>query len=148
MNTMQQTPKGWYYSISPYKPARKFQSHIIFSVTDLFGTVLLAITTTKLSFMKRDPFATDGSADLGEQYKDERTEKKIHEHLNNEKDIITEEDIANAPAGPVNKNPAETVGIPEATKEDTSNGEQKIEEEKIKDNTDPGIGTSWNVLES
>lgn len=99
--------------------------------------------------MKRDPFATDGSADLGDQYKDEKTEKKIHEHLNNEKDIITEEDIANAPVGPVNKEGiALPVDIPEPTKEELQQTEEKLEEDKVKDNTDPGIGTAWNVLES
>ncbi len=98
--------------------------------------------------MKRDPFATDGSADLGDQYKDERTEKKIHEHLSNENDIITEEDIANAPVGPVNKeevNQAEESG---QEKETIKEDKDKKEEDTLKDNTDPGIETSWNVLES
>lgn len=99
--------------------------------------------------MKRDPSATEGTPDLGDQYKDERTEKKIHEHLNNEKDIITEEDIANAPAGPVNKEGATLpVDIPEAKKDELKETEDKKEEDKVKDNTDPGIETSWNVLGS
>ena len=98
--------------------------------------------------MKRDPFATDGSADLGEQYKDERTEKKIHEHLNNEKDIITEEDIANAPVGPVTKEEVPAAEIPGSKEEEKKEGEKKPEDEQVKDNTDPGIETAWNVLES
>lgn len=104
---------------------------------------------TKLHFMKRDPFATDGSADLGEQYKDERTEKKIHEHLNNEKDIITEEDIANAPAGPVkNEGVAMPAVVPKEKKEAPGETGNTKEEDKVKDNTDPGVETAWNVLES
>lgn len=99
--------------------------------------------------MKRDPFTTEGTGDLGDQYKDERTEKKIHEHLNNEKDIITEEDIANAPAGPVNKEGVTIpVDITEEKKDELKIEEDKKEEDKLKDNTDPGIETSWNVLES
>lgn len=100
--------------------------------------------------MKRDPSATEGSQDLGDQYKDERTEKKIHEHLNNEKDVISEEDIANAPAGLVNKDqqakesPEE---LPESKKEELEE-EKELEEKKVKDNEDPGIETAWNVLES
>ena len=90
--------------------------------------------------MKRDPSATDGSPDLGDQYKDERTEKKIHEHLNNENDVITEEDIANAPVGPVHKEEREE-------EQDETTDKEKQPEEKLKDNTDPGIDTSWNVLE-
>lgn len=99
--------------------------------------------------MKKDPFATDGSADLGEQYKDEKTEKKIQEHLNNEKDIITEQDIADAPAGPVQKNGATLpVDISPAEKDALKETEEKKEADKIKDNNDPGIETSWNVLGS
>lgn len=99
--------------------------------------------------MKRDPSATEGSQDLGDQYKDERTEKKIHEHLNNEKDVISEEDIANAPAGLVNKDQQakEPVKLPESKKEEPEE-EKELEEKKIKDNEDPGIETAWNVLES
>ena len=95
--------------------------------------------------MKRDPSANEGTPDLGDQYKDERTEKKIHEHLNNENDIITEEDIANAPVGLVNK--IEEIDIPE-TKQETVEEEKEQEKNKVKDNDDPGIDTSWNVLES
>jgi hypothetical protein len=96
--------------------------------------------------MKRDPSVNEGLPGLGDQYKDERTEKKIHEHLNNEKDIITEEDIANAPAGPVNKQQA--VKIPEEKKEALKEEQKNQEGNKLKDNEDPGIDTSWNILES
>ena len=96
--------------------------------------------------MKRDPSANEGTPDLGDQYKDERTEKKIHEHLNNENDIITEEDIANAPVGLVNK--IEEIDIPETKKETVEEEKKEQEKNKVKDNDDPGIDTSWNVLES
>ena len=99
----------------------------------------ISLPITKLQIMKRDPSAIDGSEDLGDQYKDERTEKKIHDHLNNENDVITEEDIANAPVGLVHKEPHPV----------ESAGEPKLpEENKVKDNEDPDIDTSWNVLES
>lgn len=98
--------------------------------------------------MKRDPFATDGSADLGDQYRDERTEKKIHEHLSNEKDIITEEDIANAPVGPVNKEEIPAAVLPASGKETTKGEETIAQDEKVNENMDPGIETAWNVLES
>ena len=103
--------------------------------------------------MKRDPSATEGTPGLGDQYKDERTEKKIHDHLNNENDVITEQDIANAPTGLVNKElvnkeeVAQQEDIPAEPKEELT-GENKTAEDKVKDNTDPGIETSWNVLES
>ena len=98
--------------------------------------------------MKRDPSATEGTPGLGDQYKDERTEKKIHDHLNNENDVITEQDIANAPTGLVNKEEvAQQEDIPAELKEELT-GENKTAEDKVKDNTDPGIETSWNVLES
>lgn len=99
--------------------------------------------------MKRDPFATEGSTDPGEQYIDEKTEKKIEKHLTDETDEITEQDIADAPAGPVNKK-GETipVDIPGSKKEELKEEEDKKEEDKVKENTDPGIETAWNVLES
>ncbi|MBC7936961.1 MAG: hypothetical protein H7Y86_16560 [Rhizobacter sp.] len=98
--------------------------------------------------MKRDPSATEGSEDLGDQYKDERTEKKIHEHLNNEEDIITEQDIANAPAGPVNKKDAAPADINKSKKEELKEEANDQEGTKIKDNEDPDIQTSWNILGS
>ena len=88
--------------------------------------------------MKRDPSTNDPSEDLSEQYKDERTEKKIHEHLSNKDDVITEEDIANAPVGIVHKNDEGHVD----SKADSA------EQEKLKDNDDPDIDTTWNILES
>ncbi|RYY68925.1 MAG: hypothetical protein EOO13_10980 [Chitinophagaceae bacterium] len=98
--------------------------------------------------MKRDPSAEEGTPGLGDQYKDERTEKRLQEHLNNENDIITEEDIANAPVGPVNKEGEEIpVEIPEEKIESLEAERKDQEETKLKDNEDPGIGTSWNVLE-
>ena len=93
--------------------------------------------------MKRDPSVTDGTPGLGDQYKDERTEKKIQEHLNNEKDIITEEDIANAPVGIVNNEQPVAAAGTEANLE-----EEELKKPKVKDNEDPEIGTAWNVLES
>jgi hypothetical protein len=73
--------------------------------------------------MKRDPSDTEGLPGQGDPYKDERTEKKIHEHLNNKNDIITEEDIANAQVGAVKKDP---VHLPEALNEEQKEQEKTI----------------------
>jgi len=77
---------------------------------------------------------------------DEHTDKRIHEHLSNEKDSISEEDIRNVKTG-VDAEPEEditTTGKPEIVNE----GTEKPGEEIIKDNSDPEIDTSWNILES
>ena len=105
--------------------------------------IFLTFPLTKLQYMKRDPAANDGTPDLGDQYKDERTEKKIHEHLNNEKDVITEEDIANAQVGPLLKDDEAPAAEMPPAKESPA-----ADKENLKDNTEPGIDTSWNVLES
>ena len=90
--------------------------------------------------MKRDPSDTEGLPG-NDKYKDERTEKKIHEHLNNKDDIITEEDIANAQVGAVKQ---ELATPPETLKEK----QNEQEKNKVKDNEEPGIDTYWNILES
>ncbi|RYY48264.1 MAG: hypothetical protein EOO06_10775 [Chitinophagaceae bacterium] len=96
--------------------------------------------------MKRDPSPTEGTPGLADQFKDERTEKKIQEHLNNENDIITEEDIANAPVGPVNR-PTEDEFAEGTVTEISGEGTTENADPKVKGTEDPGIETTWNVLE-
>ncbi len=82
--------------------------------------------------------------------RDERTAKKIHEHLVNEEDKISEEDISNIKT--------DFTGTADITGNETSNPgteskeekeeEEMMEDEKIRDNTDPGVESAWNILES
>ena len=85
-------------------------------------------------------------------YKDEVTQKKIHEHLNNENDIITEQDIANINTGIIQENHSELIvltDLQELPPKDSAEIEEEIEEEKtVKDNRDADVDTSWNVLGS
>ena len=99
--------------------------------------------------MKKNASPAKEAQDIRELYIDERTEKKIQEHLTNENDIITEEDIANAPTGIVEgKELADPADLPEDKKEELLEEEDLLEQKKIKDNEDPEVDTSWNVLGS
>lgn len=87
--------------------------------------------------------------DLRDLYIDERTEKKIQEHLTNEHDVITEQDIANAPTGVVEgKELANPEDLPEEQQEELKEETEMLNEKKVKDNEDPEIETPWNVLGS
>jgi hypothetical protein len=99
--------------------------------------------------MKKNKTHEQEVQDLRELYKDERTEERIQEHLTNENDVITEEDIANAPTGIVeNKELHDRDPLPEEKKEELEEEERLMKEKKIKDNEDPAIETTWNVLGS
>ena len=82
------------------------------------------------------------------RYTDQSTDKRIHEHLSNEKDIISEDDIRNVKTD-------ETILIPNDDNESAeyleSNAEQKPATDddhyKIKDN-ESDIESSWNILDS
>ncbi len=99
--------------------------------------------------MKKNASEESQTQDLRNSYIDERTEERIQEHLTNENDIITEQDIANAPTGIVDK-----TGMPDPEKlpvdqKETSEEEDQVPDEKIvKNNEDPAIETSWNILGS
>lgn len=82
-------------------------------------------------------------------YEDERSEKRIQEHLTNENDVITEQDIANLPTGIVNPENGIVIDIKEdgeVTEDQQGKEKELLEEKKVKDNEEPGIDTSWNVL--
>jgi hypothetical protein len=75
--------------------------------------------------MKKNASPAKEAQDIRELYIDERTEKKIQEHLTNEHDIITEEDIANAPTGIVEgKELADPEDLPEDKKEELEEEEE------------------------
>jgi hypothetical protein len=101
--------------------------------------------------MKKNASPSTETQDLRDLYKDERTEKKIQEHLTNENDIITEEDIANAPTGIAEGKELPRYDDLPTSESELSEQEQEKEEEmlkkkKIKDNEDLDVETPWNVL--
>jgi hypothetical protein len=101
--------------------------------------------------MKKNKTSEQEVQDLRELYKDERTEERIQEHLTNEHDVITEEDIANAPTGIVeNKELHDRDAAPEHKdkKEELEEEAKLLAEKKIRPNDDPNVETPWNVLGS
>lgn len=106
--------------------------------------------------MKKNASEASQTNDLRNSYIDERTEERIQEHLTNENDIITEEDIANAPTGVVEGKELPGTIDSESTIESESSpsdddeleDEKLLEEKKVKSNDEPNIETSWNVLGS
>ncbi len=99
--------------------------------------------------MKKNASEESQTQDLRNSYIDERTEERIQEHLTNENDVITEEDIANAPTGIVEKKGIpDPEQLPEGKKEELEEEEKLLEEKKVKNNEDPSIETPWNVLGS
>ncbi|MBC7867680.1 MAG: hypothetical protein H7X88_09105 [Gloeobacteraceae cyanobacterium ES-bin-316] len=98
------------------------------------------------------PHDPDGK-DMRPQYADEPTQNRIQEHLNNENDLITEQDIANINTSIYHNDSLQSftplAAEPENTPTD-SEGKHDAEQEvdKIKDNEDPEIETPWNILGS
>lgn len=74
---------------------------------------------------------------------DEATTKRVRDHFSNEKDVITAEDIKNAKTVDLEK----TFATTDAENKNAENNEELMKE-KIRDNEDNDIDTSWNVLES
>ncbi len=79
-----------------------------------------------------------------ERFSDEKTENKIHQHLTNIKDIISDDDIK-AVRTDLGVSPDSSPGLSE---KELKNAERE-EEEKQKDDSDdnPEI-SSWNILGS
>lgn len=78
-------------------------------------------------------------------YIDEQTQKRIHEHLNNTNDVITEQDIANIGIGVVGDDEIRRLSEIQGNNEES--GKNTMEEEIIKDNENPEIETPWNILD-
>ncbi len=95
---------------------------------------------------KNDNLLEANENDIRSQFEDERTQARIREHLNNEDDIITEEDIANIQIG---------AGATASDVENIVNREnqlmQNLEISKSNDANgdldDPTVETPWNILE-
>ncbi len=85
----------------------------------------------------------DSNAEPNESLKpfDEQTDRRIHEHLSNEHDVISEDDIRNIKtsiegSGPINGDPdAPTI--------------KNIKGKKLKNDLDPELDNdSWGILDS
>ncbi|MFT3910776.1 MAG: hypothetical protein QM737_15270 [Ferruginibacter sp.] len=73
-------------------------------------------------------------------FSDEQTDKRIHEHLSNEKDEISEDDIRNVKTDQIIEN-NDDESMPDKLIGDD------LEIQKVKDNEDPEIDSSWDILE-
>jgi hypothetical protein len=108
------------------------------------GTVLHVSTQTKHIIMTGERIQLIPEEERP-RFTDQHTDDRIHEHLNNLHDEITEEDIRNVRTD---------IGVdaaPVAEKEPLieKKEEELPQKEEVKDNTDPDVDTSsWNVLES
>ncbi len=80
------------------------------------------------------------------QFEDERTRARIQEHLNNEHDVITEEDIANIRIG-AGSTSKDVENIVNRENELMQNLSISKKNDQGGHNEDPTIETSWNVLE-
>ena len=74
------------------------------------------------------------------------TQKRIHEHLTDEKDIISDDDIKNVKTD-LSIVHGESNSVDNNSKDETTD-EKKLADKTITGNTDPGIETSWNILAS
>ncbi|MEJ7610875.1 MAG: hypothetical protein WKF88_06825 [Ferruginibacter sp.] len=82
-----------------------------------------------------------------ERFKDEQTDKRVHEILGNESDEVTEQDIRNIRTD-VGVKATENASDETAAHLPDGKAEEFPEEKKIEDDSDPSIDTSWNVLGS
>jgi hypothetical protein len=82
--------------------------------------------------------------------RNEVTKKKIHKHLVDINDVITEKDIENVStagsAGYDKLNNEEKKVVKKEVKKVTGSVNQKNKKNKADGNNEPGIETSWNVL--
>lgn len=101
--------------------------------------------------MANNASSKSGETVINVLYKDEVTQKKIHDHLNDENDIITEQDIANINTGIIQENHSELIvltELQEVSAKDSAEIEEEIEEKVVKDNRESDVDTSWNILGS
>jgi hypothetical protein len=97
--------------------------------------------------MSKNESSPTNNKDISSLYDDERTQIRIHEHLNNEDDIITEQDIANISIGIVGDEEIRRLAeIQEKNDRPVDYNSGEIEDKKILDNEDPEIETTWNIL--
>jgi hypothetical protein len=94
---------------------------------------------------------TGGDLNSGEILPDEKTAKKIHQHLSDKSDQISEEDIKNVTTG-IPEESTLSLGqnaSPERSGEDKNDMGDDKDPEKLKDTKDDrSIITPWNILGS
>ncbi|MEP7317811.1 MAG: hypothetical protein ABI921_03695 [Panacibacter sp.] len=77
---------------------------------------------------------------------DKNTAKRVHEHLKNANDHISEDDIKNVKTDFSETKENKNLLQPEPGEHSIEENDDTQNEEELKDNTDPGITTSWNIL--
>ncbi|MEO5893493.1 MAG: hypothetical protein ABIQ31_24785 [Ferruginibacter sp.] len=81
------------------------------------------------------------------KFNDDQTDKRIHEHLANENDSISEEDINNVKTDVADKeNIVSTSVAKEKSSEKDANDESDEEGKKDKGEQENRIETPWNIL--
>jgi len=96
---------------------------------------------------KNDNLRQAGDNDIRSHFEDERTRARIQEHLNNEHDIITEEDIANIQVG-AGASASDVENIVNRENELIKNVPISKKNDVDGDSDDPTIETPWNILGS
>ncbi|MEJ7587792.1 MAG: hypothetical protein WKI04_09565 [Ferruginibacter sp.] len=84
------------------------------------------------------------STEKNKPFNDDETEKRIHEHLSNEKDVISDKDIEN-----VNTEIGTEGAIEQAIEEEDLPEREKNKKPGNSNNGDdeePRIETAWNIL--
>ena len=84
-------------------------------------------------------------AEKDKPFKDDQTEKRIHEHLTNEKDQISDEDIDNVKTNIAGET---SNGSPQAAENKSPVNKQSETPGSTKkdDGEEPRIETPWNIL--
>ena len=83
----------------------------------------------------------DQLQDKNKKFKDERTDKRVHEILSDENTTVTEQDISNIITD-------SAITEHNSAKDVENKAQRKAGNKKIKDDDDPEIDNdSWNILE-
>jgi hypothetical protein len=90
-----------------------------------------------------------GEDNQEKKFSDPVTDKRVQEILENESDHVTEEDIKNIRTDVDNTSAVVTEDMrsAEEIKEDKDE-EKRLDNDIIKDDSDPEVDTSWNILGS
>ncbi|MEO6546666.1 MAG: hypothetical protein ABIN94_01655 [Ferruginibacter sp.] len=78
------------------------------------------------------------------KFNDDLTDKRVHEHLVNENDIISDEDIENVKTDVVDIENITSTKLPE--EKSSENEESDAAEKKDEDDHGDRIETPWNIL--
>ena len=94
--------------------------------------------------------SNNNSNESSHRFTDEQTDKRMHEHIMNEKDVISEDDIRNIKTdmGQSDEHQGNETHIAKEQAPKFEEENNKKQNEAVKDNDDPDIKTSWNILEN